>query len=118
MWPDCSPPTLQPVRAHVLDDIAVADRGAMQLQADAAEEALEAEIGHDRRDDAAAGQPARAVPGFGDQRHQLVAVDHGAVLVDDHHPVGVAVERDADIGAHLVHLLGQIARMRSSRIRG
>ena len=66
---------IQPMRAHVLDHVAVADLGAVKLQADAAEEALEPEIGHHRRDDAAAGQPAGLVPGFGDQRHDLVAVD-------------------------------------------
>ena len=30
-----------------------------------------------------------------------------ALLVDDDHAVGVAVERDADVGAHLAHLLRQ-----------
>jgi hypothetical protein len=39
-----------------------------------------------------------------DQRHDLVAVDDAAGLVDDVHPVGVAVERDAEIGAGLEHL--------------
>ena len=52
------------------------------------------------------------MPGFGDQRHDLVAVDDGAVLVDDDHAVGVAIERDADIGAHFMHLLRQSRRMR------
>ena len=51
---------IEAMRAHVLDDIAVADLGAVQLQADAGQEALEAEIGHDGRDDAAAGEPARS----------------------------------------------------------
>ncbi len=37
----------------------------------------------------------------------LVAVDDVALLVDDDHAVGVAVERDADVGAHLPHLLRQ-----------
>ena len=61
-------------------------------------------------------QPARLVPGFGDQRHDLVAVDQRAVLVDDHHAVGVAVERDADVGAHLMHLLATAPSDASSRI--
>ena len=29
------------------------------------------------------------------------------MFVDDHHPVGVAVERDADVGAQLPHFLGE-----------
>ena len=45
-----------------------------------------------------------------DDRHQLVAVDEVALLVDDHDPVGVAVERDADVGAHLAHLGGESGR--------
>ena len=75
MWPDCSPPTLKPLCAHALDDIAVADRGALSLQARALQEAFEAEIGHHRGDHAAAAEPAACVPGLGDQRHELVAVD-------------------------------------------
>jgi len=74
---------IQPMRTHVLDDIAVADLGAVQLQLHVAEEAFEAEIGHHRRDDATAGQPPALVPGLGDQRHDLVAVDDRAILVDD-----------------------------------
>src|SRR6185437_322010 len=68
----------------------------------------EPEIGHHRGDDAAAGEPSALLPGLGDDRHQLVAVDDAALLVDNHHPVGVAVERNADIGAHLVDLADQI----------
>ena len=51
------------------------------------------------------------MPGFGDQRHDLVAVDDRAVLVDDDDPVGVAVEGDADVGTYLMHLLLQSGRM-------
>ncbi len=45
-----------------------------------------------------------AMPTFGDDRHQLIAVDDMAPFIDDQHAVGVAVERDADVGAHLPHL--------------
>ena len=96
------------VLAHMLDHVAVADRRAGQTEIEALQIALEPEIGHHRGDDAAAGEPSALLPGLGDHRHQLVAVDDAALLVDDHHPVGVAVERDADIGAHLVDLADQI----------
>ncbi len=76
---------------------------------------LEAEIGHDGRDHAGLGQAAVVLPASGDHRHQLIAVDQMALLVDDHDAVGVAVERDADIGAHLAHLGGKRVRHRSSR---
>ena len=98
-------------RAHALEHIAVADRRAHQLQANAAEIALEAEIGHHGGDDAGLAETAVFLPACGDDGEQLVAVDDLAVLVDDHHAVGVAIERDADIGAHLAHLAGDGAEV-------
>ena len=38
------------------------------------------------------------------QRHQLVTVDCPTVLVDDNQPVGIAIERNADVGPSLQHL--------------
>ena len=52
-----------------------------------------------------------------DQGHQLVAVDDPPLLVDDDQPVGVAVEREADMGAVLDHRLLQQLRVRSIRTR-
>ena len=74
---------------------------------------LEAEIRHDGRDHAGFRQPSVFLPALGDDREQLVAVDDVAALVDDDDTVGVAVERDADIGAHLAHLArdgGEVGR--------
>ena len=82
------------------------------------ETALEAEIGHDRRDQRAAREPAAARQAGRDQRHQLVAVEDDAALVGDDQPVGVAVERDADIGAARQHLAAASARAPARRIRG
>ena len=42
-----------------------------------------------------------AMPGRGDERHQLIPVDESAVLICDDNAIGVAVERDAYIGARL-----------------
>ena len=47
------------------------------------------------------------LPAFGDHGENLVAVDDMALLVDDDHAIGVAVERDADVGAHFPHFLGE-----------
>ena len=69
-----------------------------------AEIALQPQVRHHGGDDAGLGEPAVGLPAFGDHRHELVAVDHVAALVDDDQPVGVAVERDADVGADLAHL--------------
>jgi hypothetical protein len=68
--------------------------------------ALEPEIGHHGGDHAGPLQPAVFFPAFGDDGEQLVAVHDMAALVNDHDAVGVAVERDTDIGAHLAHLVG------------
>ncbi len=70
------------------------------------QEALEPQVGHDGGHYAAARQAAGLGPGVGDDGHDLVAVDDLAALVADHQPVGVAVERDADVGAILAHRLG------------
>ena len=45
---------------------------------------------------------------FSDHGHELVAVDDVALLVHDHHAVGVAVERNPDIGPHLVDFADQL----------
>ena len=49
-------------------------------------------------------------------REQLVAVDETAALVGDHHAVGVAVERDPDVGAHLAHLAAERLRLGGAAI--
>ena len=66
--------------------------------------ALEADIRHHGADDAAAFELAARSPGARDQRQDLVAVDDAAALVAHHDAVGIAVERDAEIGARLLHL--------------
>ena len=52
-------------------------------------------------------KPAVVLPASGNHRHQLIAVDQMTLFIDDHDAVGIAVERDPDIGAHLAHLGGQ-----------
>ena len=68
---------------------------------------LEAEVRHDGGDDGGFRQPPVRHPALGDDGENLVAVDDVAFLVDDDHAVGVAVERDADVGAHFAHLARQ-----------
>ena len=68
---------------------------------------LEAQIRHHRGDDAGFRQPPVIPPALGDHRQQLVAIDQMAVLVGDDDAIGVAIERDADIGAHFEHLAAE-----------
>ena len=69
--------------------------------------ALKPEVRHDGGDHAWLGQSTLVAPALGDDRHHLIAVDQMALLVDHDHPVGVAVERDADIRPHLADLARQ-----------
>ena len=98
---------VEAVLAHVVEHVAVADRRAHERQRQALEIALEPVVGHHGGDDAGLRQPAVGLEGLGDDGEQLVAVDDVAVLVGDDHAVGVAVERDADVGAHLTHFATQ-----------
>jgi len=92
----------------VLDHIAVAHAGAQQAEIKARQITLQAEIGQDGGNDAAAAQPAALVPLGGNERHHLVAVDQIAAFIDEDQPVGIAVERDADVGPELADLVLQL----------
>src|SRR3546814_12505449 len=65
--------------------------------------AFEPEVGHHRRDQPAAAQQAAPGPVGRDRRHQLIAVDDAADLVAHDQPIGVAIERDAEMRARGDH---------------
>ncbi len=104
---------VEPVRAHALHDVAVADRGAAQFQPLPGQIPLQAEVGHHGRGHGAAAQPPGAVPAFRGQRQDLVAVHQPPVLVGQQQPVGVAVQRQAEVGAVVHHRPAQ--RLRHGR---
>ncbi len=89
---------VEPALTHPFEDIAVPHLGPFQRQPLDGEAALQPQIRHDRRDNAATSQQAGGVPAQPQRRHDLVAIDDRAMFVDDDQPVGVAIERDADIG--------------------
>ena len=62
------------------------------------------------------GKQAVVAPALGDHGEQLITVDQMAMLVGDQHAVGIAVERDADIGSHLAHLAAERFRRRRPAI--
>ena len=99
------------VGAHPLDHVAVADLGAVQAETEPGQMLLQPEIGHDRRDHGLATQEPFVAPAARDQAQHLVAVDDGTPVVDQHQPVGVAVERHAEIGALAQHGLAQQRRL-------
>ncbi len=89
---------VEAARAHGLDDVAVADLGANQLALLSLDRALEAEVAHHRRDQRLLAQAALANHPRRAERHHRVAVDLVALLVDHDHPIGVAIEGDAEVG--------------------
>src|SRR5664279_2181892 len=86
--------------AHMFEHIAVADGGARERKTNPFKIAFEAEVRHHRGDDAWPRQAVVVFPALRDRRNQLVAIDKLSGFIDDDHPVGIAVEGDADIGAH------------------
>ena len=98
----------QGMYAYGIDDMPVADLGAVQLDAVAGKEAFEPEVGHYRGDQRSACEASAPRQPGRDQRHQLVAVENDAALVGDDQPVGVAIERDTDIRPPRQHFLAHL----------
>ena len=90
--------------AHMLQHIAIAYRRARHAQSDAAQIALQPQIRHHGGHDAGLAQAAVLAPALRDDAHQLVAVDDLSKLVNQQQAVGVAVQRNANVGAHFAHL--------------
>ena len=84
--------------AHRQPHRTVAHRAPEELQAVGGESALEAEVAHHRGHDAAAGESVRGPEMARPDEQDVVAVEHGARLVHQHHAVGVAVEGEAGVG--------------------
>jgi hypothetical protein len=98
---------IEAVLAHMFEHVAVADGRALERQADALKMPLQPEIGHDGGDDAGPGEPPLVAPALRHHGHQLIAIDHMPLLVDDEHAIRIAIERDAEIGPHFLHLAHQ-----------
>ena len=95
---------------HRLEHVAVADLGLAHPDAGGAHGLHEAEVAHHGRDDGVLGEPALLVQREREDREELVAVDDVALGVDRQAAVGVAVEREADVGAVLED--GRLQRLR------
>ncbi len=89
---------------HRLDHVAVAHRRAHEGDALRVEGALEAEVAHHGAHDGVAPQLAVPLHARRAHGHHRVAVHDPALLVDHDHPVGVAVEGDADLRPAPHHL--------------
>ena len=67
------------------------------------------QIGHHGGDHPAPGEPPGAGPGAGNEGQDLIAVDQPAMLVGHHQPVGIAIQRQAEIRAVPAHLTAEEA---------
>ena len=94
---------ITPGLAHLLTHIAVTDSGAQQAKPARRQEALKPHIGHDSGDHGAAGQAGLRMPRMGDQRQDLVAINHLPGLIHQHHTIGIAIQGNAQIGAAFLH---------------
>ena len=84
---------------HLLDHAPVPDGGADHPDAPLPHGDVEPEVAHDGRHHGALPELAVGVQLGGEHRHHLVPVHHLAPLVDTDGPVGIPVERYADVGA-------------------
>ena len=98
------------VLAHMLGDVAVADRRSRHAKSEVFDIPLKSEIGHNCRNDTATGEPAAPQPKLADDRHELIAIDDATFFVDNHDSIRVAVQRDPDICSHLFDLADEVLR--------
>ena len=88
--------------------MAVAHLGTDEADATLPQGALETVVGHQRAHHRPL-QPAAVLPVAGEDVEQVVTVDDAPVRGDEHHPVAVAVERDAQVRADRRNVLHQRA---------
>ena len=91
--------------AHALEHEAVADPGPLHPHIVGLQEAFEPEVGHDGGHQPLPTQAPGLLHIERNQRHDLIAIDNPAALVNNDQPVRVAVQRQPDVGADLSHLL-------------
>ena len=102
-WPLFSPPRRGVHDEHPVEDVLVADRRPRESPAGALDARSRPPLERTLTTTMPSRQRAARQPIEGDDADQLIAVDHLAVLVDGHATVGVAVEREADVGAGRRH---------------
>ena len=105
------PPEVKASFAHPLHHIAVADSGPLQPHTTVVQETLQPQIAHHRGDKRLARKTLLLGPTRGHQRHELIAVADAAILINQDHPVSVAVKADAHVGAIGHHSLSRRLRL-------
>ena len=80
------------------EHVAVTDRRLDDTDPLALHGEAEAEVGHHRGDDRRIAKGAAAMQVGGADRHDVIAVDDTAGVVDGEQPIGVAVEGEPEVG--------------------
>ena len=104
------------VGLHLLEHVAIADAGLDDGDLCLAHRDLESEIGHHRCHDRVVRELARVTHALGEDREDVIAVDHVAEAIDREAAIGIAVVRDARIGAVLLDRRDEILEMRASAV--
>ncbi len=104
------------VRIERLQDVAVADPDRLHLHPSGLHRLMEAEVRHHRDHNGPAGEQAPARQVGREKGEQTVAVDNVAAGIDGDHPVGVAVEGQAQVSALRDNGPGQLAGVRGAAV--
>lgn len=78
------------------DNVTVAHIGAYELDTQVSQCQLKAKVAHQRTDNATL-QFATLVQVTGNDKQQLIAIDHGTGVIDHQHAIAVAIEGDTDV---------------------
>ena len=105
------PAEAAPGHLHALEDVLVSDRRSDDVPPGRLDGGLQAAVRQHRHDEAAAGQGVALEAVQGQDPEHLIAVDDVAARVDRDEAVGIAVEREADVGAALDHGPGERGRI-------
>ena len=112
MWPDCSPPSVQPRRSSSVGDVLVADRCRRDLDPGVRHRLMKADSCSSRSPPRHRRAGPRRARCRGTQGDQLVAVANPAVAVHRDHAVAVAVEGESDLGIAVRHSRREALGMR------
>mmetsp|Transcript_7323 Transcript_7323/g.12823 ORF Transcript_7323/g.12823 Transcript_7323/m.12823 type:complete len:277 (+) Transcript_7323:1049-1879(+) len=96
---------VQSMGPHGFHHVAITHRCAMQGDALLRQKTLQAEVGHDRRRQRPFLQTSDLGPALCEKRHDLVAIRDRASLINQDHPIGVAIKANSQIRPCLTHLL-------------
>ena len=97
--------------AHALEHVPVPDAGFLDGDAGFAHGDLQAKVAHHRGNQGVVLQLAEVLHGGGHDRHDLVAVDDGSLVVHGQATVGVAVVGDSEVRAVFNHGCLQVLKV-------